>query len=77
MDAKRPIEPLVGRNLAMVRMIVGNMSVGESYRAVLRRARPAVWNGAPVALRRGWARAVIETHRENRDVYRRVMGGAL
>ena len=69
----RPLEDLVGDNRGIVRMRLGNVHVARSYLHAARESRPRNMRLMPVALRRGWAKCVLETWNEYRGTYNAVM----
>lgn len=76
-DSNRPLERLVGDNRGICRQIINrDVHVGTSdintVRYVLRSMKS--WRNIPVALKRGLILECVETARENRDLYRYVMG---
>jgi hypothetical protein len=73
----RPVEELTGDNRGIVRMRLGNIHAMSSYLDAARAARPKSLRKFPVALRRGWAKCVIDTHRSNQALYTAVMHGDL
>ena len=73
-NPSRPVEDLVGSNRGIVRQRLGCFHVGNSYLAAARHARPKGMRKVPPALRRGWAKCVLETWNEYRATYRAVMG---
>lgn len=73
----RPVEVLIGDNRGIVVQILGRIHVMESIFAAARAARPKNFRRIPPALRRGWAKCVIDTHLANRATYCAVMGGRL
>jgi hypothetical protein len=72
----RPIEDLTGNNQGIVRQILGRCHCCSPILKLAREARPKGMRTVPVALRRGWAKCVIETNKEQRDLYVSVMRGA-
>ena len=73
----RPVEELTGSNYGIVRMRLGNIHCCTSLLEQARHARPQGMRSAPVALRRGWAKCVLETVAENRGLFRDVMSGRI
>ena len=71
----RPLERLRGHNLSSVRNILGRIHVSRSLLYAARAARPKNMGAVPVALRRGWVLAVIETWTDNRRLFAEVMRG--
>jgi len=67
---------------AMVRQIINRCHVGQSNRAVIKyfisrlRNGHTTWRALPREERRQWLRWVISVHRDNRSLYRMVMGGS-
>lgn len=76
-NSQRPIEELVGANYGIVRQRLGNVHCMSGALAAARAARPRGMRGVPVPLRRGWAKCVLDTLAENRDLYLRVVRGSL
>lgn len=71
----KPVEELVGSNRGIVRQRLGNIHCMTSILQAARVARPCRMRNAPVALRRGWAKCVIDTMAEYRKTYIAVMAG--
>lgn len=71
----RPVENLIGDNRGMIRMKLGNIHCMSSVLTAARHCRPKNMRRVPVALRRGWAKCVIETLAEYQGTYRFVMTG--
>jgi hypothetical protein len=66
----RPVEELTGDNRAIVRQILGRIHCMESVLDAAHEARPkGGMRGIPVALRRGWAKCVLDTLAEYRSTY--------
>lgn len=74
-NSTRPVEELVGDNYGIVRMRLGNIHCCASLLEQARKARPMGMRSVPVALRRGWAKCVLETVAENRGMFYDVMTG--
>lgn len=74
-NANRPLEELVGDNRGIVRQILGRCHCCRPVMELAREARPKGMRSVPVALRRGWAKCVIETIAEYRETYFAVMTG--
>jgi hypothetical protein len=72
---KRPLEELTGSNRGIVRQRLGNIHCLSSRLSAARAARPRSLRSVPVALRRGWAKCVIDTMAEYRSTYVAVMTG--
>lgn len=73
-NRKRPIERLTGSNRGITRMRLGNVHCMSSTLEQARKVRPKNMRSVPVALRRGWVLCVLQTIKENRKLYRTVMG---
>lgn len=76
-NTARPIEELIGQNYGIVRQILGRVHVSKSVLQAARAARGRNMRKVPVALRRGWAKCVIETWAEYRQLYVDVVTGNL
>ena len=74
-NPKRPIEPLVGDNLGLVRHKLGNIHCMTNIREQLKLVRPKPMRSIPPALRRGWVLTVLETIAEYRSTYLAVTTG--
>ena len=72
---QKPIEPMQSDNERVIRLKVGSLHCMLSNLSIVRK----LWNrnvkNAPKELRRGWIKCVLETHRQNRDLYLSVMRG--
>jgi hypothetical protein len=66
-------EEIVGDNLAIIHMRVGNLHVSQPLKDALQCCRPRHMRDMPVAMRRGWVKAVKDVWAENRKVYNQVM----
>lgn len=79
-NPSRPVEPMVGVNLAIVTRRVGNCHVADSLLAVCRSIRRSMGSHStrrvPVPLRRGLWQTAASLHAANRAEYRAVMGHA-
>ena len=73
----RPIEELQGTNRGIVRQRLANIHCMTPLLGQARAARPKTMRGVPVALRRGWAKCVIDTMNEYQGTYVAVMSGNL
>lgn len=71
----RPVEDLVGDNRGIVRQILGRVHCMTHPLKAAKQARPKNMRKVPVALRRGWAKCVLETLNEYRSTYLYVMRG--
>lgn len=76
-NPSRPLEDLIGDNRGIVRQILGRCHCCSPILKLAREARPKGMREVPVALRRGWAKCVIETRDEYRETYLAVMSGRL
>jgi hypothetical protein len=65
----RPLEELIGDNCGIVWLRVGNMHVCSPRREILRRCRPRNMRKVPVALRRGWAKCVLDAIVDAKSTY--------
>ena len=74
-DNSKPIELMIGDNERVIKLKVGSLHSMLSNLSVVRK----LWNKrvhhAPKELRRGWIKCVLETHRQNRDLYLTVLRG--
>lgn len=73
----RPLEELTGENRGIVRMRLGNVHLSNTLLHAARQARPPNMRSYPVALRRGWAKCVIDTWGEYRNTWVAVLTGNL
>jgi hypothetical protein len=73
----KPIELMEYDNERVIKLKVGSLHCMLSNLTIVRK----LWNKrvhhAPKQLRRGWIKCVLETHKENQDLYIRVMNGLL
>ena len=76
-NPNRPIEDLVGDNRGIVRQRLGNRHCMGRVLQQARECRPKGMRTVPVALRRGWAKCVLETISEYRSTFIGVMGANL
>lgn len=83
-NANRPLEELIGNNRRMVRLRLGRLHCGRSVLSLARECRNRNNDGhktepwrklVPVAIRRGWAKCVIETVSEYRSTWIAVRSG--
>ena len=72
-DESKPLENLVGDNRGIVRMRLANLHCMTPVLEQARAVRPKRMRDVPVALRRGWAKCVLETVAEYRKTYVEVM----
>lgn len=72
----RSVEPLVGRNLDILKQKVDRYHVGTSYLDVVKGIKASIrnWQDIPRPLRRGFIQATLRQHLCNRVLYRSVMG---
>lgn len=74
----RPVEKLRGENAGIVELRLSQIHVMTPILEAARAARPGKGlRNVPVALRRGWALHVIETHMRNRKLYLDVINGRI
>ena len=73
----KPIEKVIGRNLAVMRFKLGSIHCASSLLTQARHVRPRGLRQAPVALRRGWVQAVIDIRNENLDLFNYVTTGRI
>ena len=76
-NPNRPVEELAGSNYGIVRQKLGRIHCMTSVLSAARQVRPHAMRDYPVALRRGWAKCVIETLAEYRGTYVAVTRGNL
>lgn len=69
LNPARPITELTGENWGITRQIVSRQHCLARVRAIAKAARPQNIRKAPPALRRGWAKCVLETIAEHRELY--------
>ena len=72
-NPKRPVEPLIGIIYRIVRIKMGNLHINASKLEAARHCRPKGVRKAPIALRRGWALAVLELHQKNMNLYKKIV----
>jgi hypothetical protein len=76
-NENRPFEELIGKNYGIVRQRLANIHCMSTKLVQARAARPRGMRKMPVALRRGWAKCVLDTMNEFQETYRSVMTGRL
>lgn len=77
LTVSKPVELLVGANLGILRMKLGQIHCMTPYRTAIREITSEIsnWHLASRELRRGFYLEVISTLREHRDTFRFVITG--
>lgn len=74
-NTSKPIELMQSDNERVIRLKVGSLHCTLSNISIVRK----LWNrnvkNATKELRRGWIKCVLETHRQNRELYLSVIRG--
>ena len=73
----RPFEAMRGPNASIIRYKLGRIHCCTPIREALQECRPERMRTMPVALRRGWVKFVLDTHRENLECFIAVTSGNL
>lgn len=73
LNPSRKIEEMVGNNRGIIRQKLARIHCMTSVLSAARECRPKSMRSVPVALRRGWAKCIMDTLAEYRGTYIGVM----